>query len=254
MMKPTKSTMIGFVALGIGAAAYTAVSIKHEEIKQQEARYQQIVLMAMQADGSSPIQQIDATGPGNLVPSGQLPADATPTPGYTAEPGSDPKKIIYRQTLPSVPVRSVFSIVIERTGEKVQQTGDPIWKVALVDSSGKELDALKALSGRASKQTANRHQGGNKSPLPGGVYSIDTYGIERGPFGDPELGYGYWVPITPLFNTGRSALGFHQDPSWGKMNGESGTSGCVGLENPEATAKLVDWIRTYKVNKVIVAS
>lgn len=253
-MKPTKLTMVAFLALGAGAAVYTAVSIRQEAINQQEARYQQMVLMAMQTDSYSPIQQTDATGPGNMVPIDQLPADAMPTPGYPPEAGSAPKKIIFKPTSPKIPVRPVFSIVIERTGEKVQQTGDPVWKVALVDSSGKELDALKALSGRASKQTANRHQGGNKSPLPDGVYSIDNYGIERGPFSDPELGYGYWVPITPLFNTGRSALGFHQDPSWGKMNGESGTSGCVGLESPEATAKLVDWIRTYKVNKVIVAS
>ena len=253
-MKPTKLTMVAFLALGAGAAAYTAVSIRQEAINQQEARYQQMVLMAMQTDSYTPIQQADASGPGNLVPPDQLPADAVPTPGYQSEPGSAPKKIIFKPTVPAVPVRPVFSIVIERTNEKVNQTGDPIWKVALVDNSGKELDSLKALSGRASRQTANRHQSGSKSPLPSGVYSIDTYGIDRGPFDDPELGKGYWVPITPLFSTGRSSLGFHQDPSWGKMNGESGTSGCVGLESPEATTKLVDWIKTYRINKIIVAS
>lgn len=246
--------MIAVLAFGAGAVAYTAASIKNETIRQQEARYQQMVLLAMQTDNPSPIQQVDSLGPGNLVPLEQLPVDATPTPGYTSQPGSAPKKIIYKPTAPAVPVKPVFSIIVERTNEKLDQTGDPIWKVALVDNSGKELDALKALSGRASKQKANRNQGGNKSPLPGGIYAIDVSGIERGPFGDPELGHGYWVPISPLFNTGRSALGFHQDPSWGKVNGESGTSGCVGLESPEATSKLVNWIRTYQVNKVIVAS
>ena len=252
-MNKRNRTMIAFISLGIGAAAYTAVSIKQERINQQEAKYQQMVLLAMQTDSSSPIQQTDANGPGNLVPSNQLPDDATPTPGYQPQAGSDPRKIIFKSNT-EIPIRPVFSIIIDKTSETVKQTGDPVWKVALVNSNGKEIETLKALSGRASKQTANRNQGGNKSPLPGGVYAIDTYGIERGPFGDPELGYGYWVPITPLFDTGRSSLGFHQDPSWGKVNGESGTSGCIGLESPEATRKLVDWIRTYKINKVIVAS
>ena len=245
--------MIGFISLGIGAVAGAAVSMNQERINQQEAKYQQLVLMAMQTDNSSPIQQVDGTGPGNLVPSSQLPIDATPTPGYQPQTGSDPKKIIFKSNT-EIPVRPVFSIIIDKTSETVKQTGDPIWKVALVDSNGKEIETLKALSGRASKQTANRNQGGNKSPLPGGVYAIDTYGIERGPFSDPELGYGYWVPISPLFNTGRSALGFHQDPSWGKINGESGTSGCIGLESAEATVKLVNWIRQYRVSKVIVTS
>jgi hypothetical protein len=253
-MNPKIRTMIGLTAVAAGMISYTAVSINNERIKQQEAKYQQMVLLAMQTEAPTPIQQIDATGPGTMVPVEQLPADATPMPGVMPEPGSSPKKIIYKGNAPAIPVRTGYSIIVERTSEKVGSTGDPIWKVALVDNTGKELEALKALSGRAYKQTANRHQGGNKSPLPDGIYAIDTYGIARAPFDDPELGSGYWVPITPLFSTGRSALGFHQDPSWGKANGESGTSGCIGLENPEATVKLVDWIRKYRIHRITVVS
>jgi hypothetical protein len=116
------------------------------------------------------------------------------------------------------------------------------------------LEALPALTGRAYRQTADRNIAGNKSPLPKGTYSIDRGGIASAPFSDPELGKGYWVPITPLFSTGRSALGFHQDPSWGKQNGESGTSGCVGLANATDTAKLVDWIKHFNVKRLIVES
>ena len=87
-----------------------------------------------------------------------------------------------------------------------------------------------------------------------GTYSIDRMGIEAGPFPDPELGKGFWVPITPLFSTGRSDLGFHQDPSWGKKNGESGTSGCIGLQKASDTLKLVEWIKHYNLTRLTVES
>ena len=145
-----------------------------------------------------------------------------------------------------------YFITFSRITETVPNTNDPVWELNLVDKSGVVIGTLKALSGRASKQTANRHIAGNKSPLPVGTYRIDNAGIAHAPFEDPELGKGYWVPISPLFNTGRSALGFHQDPSWGKLNGESGTSGCIGLDSAKATAKLVNWIQTYKVKTLKV--
>ena len=245
--------MIGITAIAVGAGVYSFLAHKHDEIAKQEARYQQLMYTALQAEVSSPITQVDAGAPGDVVPVGKLPGDAVPTPGYVNEPGSARPQVIYRRSN-EVPVRSVYSIIVEKTDQYVPKTNDPIWRVSLVDGTGKQLETLDALTGRSYRQTANRHQGGNKSPLPGGVYNIDRYGIDRGPFDDPELGNGYWVPITPLFNTGRSALGFHQDPSWGKTNGESGTSGCIGLRSAEATATLVEWIKKYNVNKLIVAS
>lgn len=246
--------MLAIAAVALGFGAYQLVSINERKIAEQESRYQEVIQMASHsgADYQTPLYEVDISQAGDPVPLADLPADARPTPGYTPQQGAVQRKIIYKSN-PGVPKEN-FSIIVEKTGEKVRSTGDPIWKVALVDGSGKEVEAVNALSGRASKQTANRHQSGNKSPLPGGVYAIDRHGIDRGPFSDPELGSGYWIPITPLFQTGRSALGFHQDPSWGKANGESGTSGCIGLESPEATAKLVGWIKTYGINKVIVIS
>ena len=44
----------------------------------------------------------------------------------------------------------------------------------------------------------------------------------------PEVG-GRFLPIEPLFPTGRYALGIHYDPSFQKTNGEDGTVGCIAL-------------------------
>ena len=144
-------------------------------------------------------------------------------------------------------------LVMVKTSQLVDKTNDPIWRVELV-VNGKVVDYVEALSGRSYRQTANRDTSGNKSPLPMGRYSIDRQGISRAPFDDPELGRGYWIPISPLFSTGRSSLGIHQDPSWGKTNGESGTSGCVGLRSPEDTAKVADWVAKYDIRTLIVQS
>lgn len=246
-----KDMILPAFVVATGFFSYSVVD--NEKIKKQEARYQEMSIIATQMNSglSSPIEQVNIQESGIQVPESNLPQDAIPTSGYKPQIGSEPKKIIYK-TKAVIP--NPYVLIVERTAKKVLLTQDPIWTVSLVDSDGKQINKLEALSGRSYKQYANRHQSGNKSPLPDGIYSIDLEGIAKGPFDDPELGKGYWIPITPLFRTARSALGFHQDPSWGKMNGESGTSGCIGLDSPDSTMKLVEWIRDYKVRKVIVAT
>ena len=212
-----------------------------------------------------PVTPLEEIGPGEApvgpaAPDGVLPADLAPTPGVRNEPGSMRPQIQIKKgwsfldLLPGLKKPEPASLILIRTKDTIKSTKDPIWQLQLVSKDGKVLDSLPALTGRASRQQLNRNQSGNKSPLPPGSYRIERASIERGPFGDPELGRGYWIPISPLFSTGRSALGFHQDPSWGKTNGESGTSGCIGLENAEATMKLVDWIKHFNITKLNVAS
>lgn len=152
-----------------------------------------------------------------------------------------------------IPYTKSSTIKVIKTNRIVDSTKDPIWEVQLfVD--GKNVDKVDALIGRASRQNLNRHTAGNKSPLPVGRYSIDRPGISGPPFSDPELGNGYWIPVEPMFSTGRSYLGFHQDPSWGKQNGESGTSGCIGLKTVQDTLKVTDWIKKYNIQEISVES
>lgn len=211
--------------------------------------YHQQMMLAME----QPLELGD--DPARLYPDGGLPLDATPEPGYPEEPGSMRPSIQFKDKVPPLPpISNAPFLILKKTSKTIKETKDPIWSLELISKDGVVLDKLQAVAGRASRQAVNRHIAGTKAPLPVGTYRIDRAGIERGPFSDPELGNGYWIPFTPLFTTGRSDLGFHVDPSWGKLNGESGTSGCIGLENVDATVKLATWIKHFNVSKLIVQS
>ena len=157
---------------------------------------------------------------------------------------------IPRETTTYVDVKSVLKL--QRTGQYVPKTNDPIWELKVVVDD-EVIDTIPALTGRAYRQDVDRNIAGNKSPLPKGLYSILSRQAVSGPQVG-ELGDGYWVPIVPLFSTGRTSLGIHHDPSWGKTNGESGTSGCIGLKTPEETQKLVNLIQKYNITQLIVES
>lgn len=242
-----------YALIGTISGTVLALSAHHGqrffESKQQINEYHREMMLAME----QPLEFGD--DPARLAPDGVLPLDAVPESGYPAEPGSLRPSIQFSQSIPPLPrIASSAFLTLSKTKELIPKTKDPVWKLSLLNEDGVVLDSLIAVTGRASRQTADRHKSGTKAPLPQGEYRIDTMGIERGPFPDPELGRGYWIPITPLFATGRSALGFHVDPSLGKLNGESGTSGCIGLENTDATVKLVTWIKHFGIRKLIVQS
>jgi hypothetical protein len=142
---------------------------------------------------------------------------------------------------------------VTRTDRRVERTQDPIWDVELV-INGQTVQRYEAVIGRANKQAVNRHVAGTEAPLPEGRYRIDLGGIAGGPYDNPELGSGLWIPVTPQFATGRSALGFHQDPSWGLLNGESGTSGCIGFKTAQETRLVADWIQRHQAKTLVVTN
>lgn len=144
-------------------------------------------------------------------------------------------------------------LVVARTSQQLSTTADPLWEVRLV-VDGQIAGTLPALIGRADRQSLDRHKAGTKAPLPVGRYEIIRSQISGPPFTERELGKGYWIPIEPLFRTGRSYLGIHHDPSWGQRNGESGTSGCIGLQAAGDTYLLSDWIRKFDIKEIRVDS
>jgi hypothetical protein len=141
-------------------------------------------------------------------------------------------------------------LVLERTPRRLASTGDPIWDLRL-QIPGEPERHFEAVSGRADRQRANRHQLGSEAPLPVGSYWIGA--VEPlGKHGPRELG-PIWIGIEPQFETGRRVLGIHLDPSAGR-NWNSGTSGCVGLIRERDMLTLADLLRRSGTSRLVVAN
>ena len=140
----------------------------------------------------------------------------------------------------TVAIKSDNYMKLIPTGKR-NALGNPLYKLYLY-ANGQEIGAYDTVSGRAHTQNKNRHRAGTEAPLPDGEYKVYRTSI---PGTIAEAGDRF-LPIQPLFPTGRSALGIHYDPSFEKKNGEDGTSGCIALKNKSELNKVLNYVRTYQ--------
>ncbi|AFZ00932.1 hypothetical protein Cal6303_1898 [Calothrix sp. PCC 6303] len=126
--------------------------------------------------------------------------------------------------------------------------GNPMYKLSLF-ANGQEVNSYMIVAGRANTQNRDRHRSGTEAPLPDGRYRVAK---STTPGTIVEAGDRF-LPIQPLFRTGRSALGIHYDPSFNKNNGEDGTSGCIGLQTRDEFSEVLKYVRTYKPQFLDVA-
>jgi hypothetical protein len=124
---------------------------------------------------------------------------------------------------------------------KTNTLGNPLYQLSLY-GNGQLLRVYTTVSGRVYTQNRNRHKSGTEAPLPDGLYNVARSTI---PGTEPEVGERF-LPIQPLFQTGRSALGIHYDPSFEQGNGKDGTSGCIGLTNKLELNDLLNSLRIYQ--------
>ncbi len=118
---------------------------------------------------------------------------------------------------------------------------NPLYELRLY-ANGQLINRFFTVTGRRHTQDRNRHQSGTEAPLPDGKYTVS---ISTVPGNIAEAG-DQFLPIWPLFKTGRTDLGFHVDPSFEKNNGEDGTSGCIGLISKQHLSQIVTFVRTYR--------
>ena len=106
---------------------------------------------------------------------------------------------------------------------------------------------FKSLSGRSWTQDLNRNIADQAAPSPNGKYIIGdlTKGISR------ETG-GVFLPYEPTFDTERSFLGFHVDPSWGLDNEEDGTVGCHAYKTIEEFNEFFTLINDNNIETLII--
>lgn len=139
------------------------------------------------------------------------------------------------------------TIVLERTKE-ANKFGNPIWTLTLPNCS-----TYDTVSGRSSTQELDRNTANNQSPLPKGEYFVGAVNV--GPFGpssNPELGNTFFVDLFPRFETERTDLGIHWDPSFNKDEVEDGTAGCVALTNAEDLKVVTEFIQLNRIDRLEV--
>jgi len=122
---------------------------------------------------------------------------------------------------------------------------NPILNVSVYKNSNL-LNTYQTVSGRWNTQNLDRNIANNSSPSPNGTYIIkdETIGYH------PETG-GVFLPYEPTFNTERSALGFHVDPSWG-LEVEDGTRGCNAFETMLHYNSFKKDIKTNNITTLII--
>ncbi len=126
--------------------------------------------------------------------------------------------------------------------------GNPIYTLEAY-VGGEIYQTFNAVSGVATSQKLDRNRGNNHAPLPDGLYSVSKQIV---PGSVPEVGRTF-VAIYPQFETGRSDLGIHVDPSFNKQNGSDGTSGCIGLTTSVDRDAINEFILKYHPSKLFVS-
>lgn len=120
-----------------------------------------------------------------------------------------------------------------------------VYQTVLVASNGNIVNKVRLISGRINKQTPS-HIAGSQTPPPFGIYTFDAPGwVYEGKDLKAEFG-GVWSPITPIFNTNRSEIGIHYDPSTFKKNYNVGTVGCFATPTVSERDVMTKFIRNYQ--------
>lgn len=157
--------------------------------------------------------------------------------------GEKPQKTA---TAPTSPCNTCLLFLDDRLG-RTNELGNPLYTLKAYHN-GQLIYSFNAVAGRWNTQGRNRHVSGTEAPLPNGNYRVSDRSI---PGTIVEVG-GLFLPIYPLFQTGRTALGIHYDPSYNLRNGEDGTSGCIGLTNRSDFEQILYFVETYKPQTLIV--
>jgi peptidoglycan hydrolase-like protein with peptidoglycan-binding domain len=164
-----------------------------------------------------------------------------PKPNYQAAP----VPATNRTSTPPAPSMTGKSMLFYRTGEIDPVSGNPLGMLALYDN-GKLVASIPATTGRKNTQDRSRNIAGNLAPLPNGEYTVGQ--VVPGD-GNPEIMNNKFIPITPRFQTNRSALGIHGDTS------RDGTHGCIGFlpENYQQNmATLAEFTRSANNEKILL--
>jgi hypothetical protein len=160
-------------------------------------------------------------------------------------------KSSYRQRIATAsrpPLTGNYLRLVRDPSKGTNDNGNPIYTLEAY-VGGERYQAFNAVSGIASSQQLDRNRGNNHAPLPDGLYRVSDVIV---PGAVPEVGKTF-IGIYPQFETGRSDLGIHVDPSFNKRNGSDGTSGCIGLTTSADRDAINEFVTKYHPHNLAVS-
>jgi hypothetical protein len=167
------------------------------------------------------------------------------TPNSNSNSNSGSKRKIATNSMP--PLAGNYLLLVRDPNQGRNDIGNPIYTLeAYVD--GRKYQTFKAVSGTATTQNRDRDIANTFAPLPDGLYKISGAILASN---TPEVGKTF-IPIYPQFETERSDLGIHQDPSFNKRNGHDGTAGCIGLTSVADRDAINSFVSKYQPHNLIV--
>jgi hypothetical protein len=147
-----------------------------------------------------------------------------------------------------LPLSGNYLRLVRDPSKGVNSIGNPIHTLELY-LDGQRYQTFNAISGTATTQTVDRNRGNNFAPLPDGTYTVSKQIV---PGTIPEVGRTF-IGIFPSFQTGRTDLGIHIDPSYNKTNGYDGTAGCIGMTTAADRDALNEFVAKYRPRNLFVS-
>jgi hypothetical protein len=146
------------------------------------------------------------------------------------------------------PLSGNYLRLVRDPSKGTNDNGNPIYTLEAY-VGGERYQTFSAVSGIASSQQFDRNIGSNHAPLPDGLYRVSDQIV---PGAVPEVGRTF-IGIYPQFQTNRSDLGIHVDPSFNKKNGSDGTSGCIGLTTTSERDAVNEFVAKYHPHNLSVS-
>lgn len=147
-----------------------------------------------------------------------------------------------------LPLSGNYLRLVRDPNKGVNNVGNPIHTLELY-LDGQRYQSFNVISGTATTQTADRNRGDNAAPLPDGTYTVSKQIV---PGTIKEVGRTF-IGIYPSFQTGRTDLGIHLDPSYNKTNGFDGTAGCIGMTTTADRDAVNQFIAAYRPHNLFVS-
>lgn len=145
------------------------------------------------------------------------------------------------------PFRGNYLRLVKDSRNRTNDLGNPI-HILEIYHNGKIYQRFDATSGTASSQNRDRSVPDIAAPLQDGSYTVSGQVV---PGAIPEVGKTF-IAVFPRFETARTDLGIHIDPSFNKRNGFDGTAGCIAMTNSADRDAINEFVVKYQPRNLFV--